>query len=73
MPEVQGTKDPLSRLHSNVAGSLAEKVKVALVLVVVPDGQVTSVVSGGVVSTGTGVEVGAVVAVAVGSSSIIQV
>jgi hypothetical protein len=72
-PESHGTKEPPSSRHSKVAGSLAEKVNVALVLVVVADGQVARVVSGGVVPAGAGVEVGAVVAVAVGTSSIIQV
>jgi hypothetical protein len=51
--ELQELKLPPSRRHSNVdPASLEEKVKDALVLVVVPDGPSTIVVSGGVVSAG---------------------
>ena len=49
--EVQEPKLPPSKRHSNVdPDSLEEKVKDALVLVVVPDGPSMIVVSGGVVS-----------------------
>jgi hypothetical protein len=54
--EVQDPKLPLSRRHWNVdPASLEEKVKEALLLVVVPDGPAAIMVSGGVVSAG-GVE-----------------
>ena len=51
--ELQELKLPPSRRHSNVdPASLEEKVKEALVLVVVPDGPSPIVVSGGVLSAG---------------------
>jgi hypothetical protein len=54
--EVQDPKLPSSRRHWNVdPASLEEKVKEALLLVVVPDGPAAIMVSGGVVSAG-GVE-----------------
>jgi hypothetical protein len=52
--ELQSLKLPSSRRHSNVdPASLEEKVKEALVLVVVPDGPAAIMVSGGVVSAGS--------------------
>ena len=67
IPELHGEKDPPSSIHSNVDGSLAEKLNVAAMLGVVAAGPESIVVSGGVVSAGVEVAVGgAAVAVAVG-------
>ena len=49
--EVHGTQPPLSSWHSNVAASLAENSKIALVASVELSGPESTVVSGGVSST----------------------
>ena len=49
--DVQALYAPPSSLHSNVADSLAENSKIALVASVVPCGPESTVVSGGVAST----------------------
>ena len=53
MGEVQLEYTALSRLHSNVDDSFDEKVKLAVVALVVPLGPESMLVSGGVLSTVT--------------------
>jgi ribulose kinase len=73
---MQPPQEPLSSLHSKLATSLALKVKIAVVAVVVDGGAVMIAVLGGEVSRGSGsmgvgagdgVEVGAEVGVGLGS------
>jgi hypothetical protein len=70
MPELHGPKVSSSRAHSNVAGSLAEKMKVALVLVE-STGPESMVVSGRVVSAGVAVAVAVGVEVGVGGTGVL--